>query len=208
MPLATDVVIVRTGVANTASVTAALRRHNVEPALSTDPHVIDHARILILPGVGTFAAGLDMLRSAGLEQIIARRISAGRPTLGICLGLQLLAAGSDESPGVRGLEMHSERVTRFAPPVRVPQFGWNRIEPDRGCTLVESGFAYFANSYCMRSCPPGWAAAWADHGGRFVAALERGAVLACQFHLELSGRWGSTLLRRFLDRARQEVLAC
>ena len=70
--------------------------------------------------------------------------------------------------------------------------------PDRGCALLQGGFAYFANSYRLTSLPPGWRGAWADHGGRFVAALERGAVLACQFHPELSGAFGHDLLRRWL----------
>jgi len=90
------------------------------------------------------------------------------------------------------------RASRFPAGVRVPQIGWNRIEPQAGAVFLEPGYAYFANSYRMTTVPAGWTAAFAEHGDRWVAALERGAVLACQFHPELSGVWGNQLLRRWL----------
>jgi imidazoleglycerol phosphate synthase glutamine amidotransferase subunit HisH len=77
--------------------------------------------------------------------------------------------------------------------------GWNRVEAGEGCRLIESGFAYFANSYRLVDPPDGFCAAFSDHGGRFVAALERGGLLACQFHPELSGGWGLLLLKRWLE---------
>jgi imidazoleglycerol phosphate synthase glutamine amidotransferase subunit HisH len=78
--------------------------------------------------------------------------------------------------------------------------GWNRVEPGPGSVLVEPGWAYFANSYRLDEVPDGWVGSHSDHGGRFVSALERGDVLACQFHPELSGEWGARLIDRWLGR--------
>jgi imidazole glycerol phosphate synthase glutamine amidotransferase subunit len=118
--------------------------------------------------------------------------------LAICLGLQILAEESEENPGVRGLGVLPATVTRFADGLRVPQLGWNRVAAGDGARLLEDGAAYFANSFKLDNVPPGWTGATADHGGEFVAALERGPVLACQFHPELSGHWGQTLIERWL----------
>ena len=102
---------------------------------------------------------------------------------------------------MRGLGLLPARATRFSRGVRVPQLGWNLVRPRPGCRLLQEGHAYFANSYKLDAVPDGWQGALAEHGGAFVAAVERGAVLACQFHPELSGAWGLALLRRWLDLA-------
>ena len=105
---------------------------------------------------------------------------------------------SEENPEAHGLSLARGTVTRFTDVPRVPQIGWNRVVPGEGCRLVEEGYAYFANSYRLTTTPRGWECALADYGGPFVAAMERGPVLACQFHPELSGAWGLALLRRWL----------
>ena len=193
-----EVVVVRTGTANIASVLAGLRRAGAEARVSSDPRDVETARRAVLPGVGTVSAAMQRIDGAGLAGPLRQRILDGRPTLCVCLGLQLLASGSEESPDVLALGIVPGRVTRFTGGVRVPQLGWNRIEAGEGCRLLEDGHAYFANSYKLDETPEGWCAATADHGGRFVAAMERGSVLACQFHPELSGAWGLDLIRRWL----------
>ena len=130
---------------------------------------------------------------------MSRRVESGRPTLAICLGLQLLVDASDEAPGQPGLGVISGRVGRFPSGVKVPQLGWNRVMAEPSCRLLGSGTAYFANSYRLEGIPEGWSAATSEHGGTFVAGLERGAVLACQFHPELSGEWGEGVLRRWIE---------
>lgn len=199
MALAPAVVVVPTGTANLASVLVGLRRAGARPRVSCDPREVAEAGRVVLPGVGTLAAAADQIGRSGLEQPLAERVRLGRPLLAICLGLQLLCEHSDESPGFAGLGVVPGRVTRFPAGVRVPQLGWNRIEPGPGCDLLEPGYVYFANSYRLERVPAGWVAATADYGGPFVAALERGPVLACQFHPELSGNFGLGLLRRWLD---------
>jgi imidazole glycerol-phosphate synthase subunit HisH len=202
------VIVVRTGTANLASVLAGLRRAGADPAVSEDIVDIRAAAWLVLPGVGAFGPAMERLAEHNLVAALAERVRAGRPTLAVCLGLQLLAESSAESPGVAGLGILPAPVTRFPDTVRVPQLGWNEVHADSAAVLQTTGYAYFANSYRLVEPPMGWTAAFAEHGGRFVAALERGAVLACQFHPELSGQWGLNLLRRWLQRGAEGGPAC
>lgn len=193
--------VVSTGVANVASVLAALRRLRVEPREVSQPGEVVEAEWLVLPGVGAFAAAMRGMEERELAEPLRKRIESGRPTLAICLGLQLLAAASEESPGVGGLGVWSEQVVRLRA-ARVPQLGWNRVDAAERSRYLESGYAYYANSYCLEREPPGWTASWTDHDSQMVAAVERGGVLACQFHPELSGPWGENVIRNWLENAR------
>lgn len=194
-----DLVIVPTGVANLASVRAAFRRLLVEPEVTADPDRIAAASHVMLPGVGAFGPALAALRAGGADRAIVARIARDRPTIAICVGHQLLFRASEESPGERGLGVVDAVIGRFPDTVRVPQFGWNLVTPHPDSALLQEGHAYFANSYRAVSAP-GWIVSTAEHGGPFVAAIERGKVLGCQFHPELSGPWGQALLAAFLDR--------
>ncbi|HHQ49373.1 MAG TPA: imidazole glycerol phosphate synthase subunit HisF [Acidobacteria bacterium] len=197
--MSSEVLVVRTGTANLASVRAALERLGAPTRVTESPLEVERAERLVLPGVGSFGTVAGELAVSGLAAALRRRIAAGRPTLAICLGLQLLAGSSEEAPGVPGLGVLPATVRSLPGGVRVPQLGWNRVTPEPGCRLLTSGAAYFANSFALADVPAGWSCAWFDHGERFVAALERGAVLACQFHPELSGAWGRSLLERWLE---------
>lgn len=188
-----------TGVANRASVAAALARAGADVREARGPDDVAAAERLVVPGVGAFAEGRAALQRAGLDAALAARVRAGRPTLAICLGFQLLCAESAEAPGVPGLGALPGALTRFeGAGLRVPQLGWNRVEPGPGTRLVEAGEAWFAHSYRLLEPPPGWEVATSEHGGTFVAALERGDALLCQFHPELSGAWGARLIARWL----------
>ena len=190
--------IVPTGTANLASVAAAFRRLGAEPLLCEDPAEVARASHVMLPGVGAFGAAMARLRDRGLDRALRDRIEADRPTMAICVGHQLLFAESEESPGVAGLGVLEAGVGRFPAHVRCPQFGWNEIEAGEDALLLEEGWAYFANGYRAVEAP-GWRVATAEHGGRFVAAMERGRVIGCQFHPELSGAYGAALLSRWLE---------
>lgn len=200
-----DVCIVRTGIANLASVIAGLRRAGASVHLTEGPDEVEKAQAVVLPGVGAFGAGMQTLRQNALVDALRERIGAGKPTMAVCVGLQLLLEASEESPGVAGLGVVAATAERFSGNVRVPQLGWNLVEPAADGKLIEKGHAYFANSYRLRHPPEGWTCAMTDHGGPFVSAMERGAVLACQFHPELSAQWGLGLLRRWLDVARGDA---
>lgn len=197
------VVIVSTGVANTASVIAALARLGSWATLTHDAQAVERAELLVLPGVGSFGTGMARLEEAGLVETICARVRAGRPTLAICLGMQVLFDSSEESPGVRGLGCVPGRFERYRNIAPVPQMGWNRVTGTGA--IVADGHAYFANSYRLASEPDGWAVSRAEYGGRFVAAIERERVVACQFHPELSGDFGLDLLSRWLELASSRV---
>ncbi|USN98785.1 MAG: imidazole glycerol phosphate synthase subunit HisH [Phycisphaeraceae bacterium] len=199
--------IVATGVANTASVAAGFRRCGAEPVFIDDPASAQSADYLVLPGVGSFAAGMACLRERDLVGVIRDRVDEGRPTLAVCLGLQLLCESSEESPGVEGLAVVPARIERFPADVRAPQFGWNSVEPGPASRYVRAGYAYYANSYRLPAAPEGWAQATTVHASPFAAAIERGRVLACQFHPELSGRWGLALVKRWLQNG-EEAPSC
>jgi imidazole glycerol phosphate synthase glutamine amidotransferase subunit len=206
-PACGPVVIVRTGVANTASVAAAFERLDTPTTITDDPCALEGARLLVLPGVGSFEAGIGRLREAGLIEPLARRVANERPTLAICLGMQMLCRASEEAPGVEGIGCVDGVLARFSDAPTVPQIGWNRVVPGSGAAILTAGHAYFANSYRLTEAPAGWTLAWSEYSGPFVAALERGPILACQFHPELSGRYGLDLLSRWLARAREGATA-
>ena len=193
-----DVIVVPTGTANIASVLAAFGRLGVQACVSTDPDRISTASGVVMPGVGTFGAAVGEIDRIGVRQTLLTRIKADMPTLAICVGLQMFAEASEESPGVRGLGIVDSTMTRFPPQAAVPQLGWNMIQRSEHSRFVRSGWAYFANSYRLTTAPEGWAPAMANHAGPFVAAIERGNVLACQFHPELSGQWGLGVIDAWL----------
>ena len=191
-------VIVPTGTANLASVLAAFRRLGVDLAPARAAEDVDTADRVVLPGVGTFGSAADRLEATGLTDALRRRVAAGMPTLAVCVGMQFLASSSEESPGAAGLGAVEGPISRFDEGLIVPQLAWSQVMPDPASRLVEPGWAYFANSYRLTEAPDGWASSTATYGKPFVAALERDGVLACQFHPELSGPWGSDLLQRWL----------
>lgn len=197
-----DCLIIPTGTANLASVAAFLRRAGLTPRLAQTPDEVRAAPRLILPGVGTFAAGMATLTQRNFAAPLRQRLAQRRPTLAICLGLQLLYDASDESPGVAGLGILPGVVRRFDAPLRVPHMGWNLVTPDAGDpSLPAPGHAYFANSFHVPEPPPPWRVARATHAVPFIAAIATGPVLATQFHPELSGEWGQRLLAAWIARA-------
>ena len=199
--------LIETGIANIASVAAAFGRCGLEVTTTQDASVAQRASLLVLPGVGAFDAGMRSLERLGMVGVLRERAERDAPLLAVCLGMQLLGRASEESPGVEGLGIVEADADAFGPAVRSPQMGWNQIRPDRECTLLTPGYAYFANSFRFTTTPRGWNGALADHGGPFVAAIERGYTLACQFHPELSGPWGLALLRRWIERC-LEAASC
>ena len=191
----TTVQIVSTGTANIASVAAALRRLGADPVVAQRPEAVRRADRLVLPGVGSFGAAMATLASDGVGDAVREYVLDGRPFLAICLGMQLLAESSEESPSVRGLGVIPGAVLRLPAGVRVPQLGWNSVS--WADNALPSGDAYFANSYCLDSAPSGWCSATSVHGLPFVSAMQRDAQLACQFHPELSGQYGARLLQQW-----------
>jgi imidazole glycerol-phosphate synthase subunit HisF len=193
-----EVVIVDSGVANLASIATAFRRLGASVTVTASANEVLDAQRVVLPGVGAFGAGLAALQARGLTAAISDVAARGTPLLGVCLGMQMLCERSEETQGVPGMGVIAADCRRLPDHVRVPHLGWNQVSAGSEARCVTSGVAAFANSYALRQAPPGWTASWCTHGVRFVAALERDAIVACQFHPELSGAYGAALLQRWL----------
>ncbi len=192
------VAIVDSGVANLAAVESALVALGVAYTITGDPKVALEASHVVLPGVGRFSAGLETLRRDGLDVAVREVHERGTPLLAVCLGMQMLGEGSDESPDTPGLGIVSGRFQRLPDSVRVPHLGWNQVSAGENSSLP-SGTAAFANSYYLPNPPSGWSAGWTTHGATFVSMLARKRTLACQFHPELSGAFGMKLIRDWLS---------
>lgn len=200
------VVCVNTGLANIASIRLAFERMSVQLVDAQSPTDIVNADALVMPGVGAFDPAMRTLRERGFVMPLRDTIHRGCPILAVCLGLQLLCDGSEEGTGEAGLGIVPGVVRRLTSSescrVRVPHMGWNRITPAIGARLLSPKFMYFAHSFALNAVPAEWQPAIATHGGDFVAAIERGGLLACQFHPELSGQAGAELLARWVTAAR------
>lgn len=198
--------IAATGAANLASVRAMCARAGVEAIITEDPDELYRAERALLPGVGAFGAALSRLRSAGLDKALSARISEGLPTMGICLGMQMLCLSSEESPGVPGLGAIPCAVEKFRGELPLPQLGWNRVRPAGDDRFIQPGWAYFANSYRIKAAPDGYISASCTYGEEFAATLEGRidpatgvpGILLCQFHPELSGPWGLDIFARWM----------
>ena len=138
--------IVETGLANIASMEAALARLQLKSERTRDPDLTLSSDRVVLPGVGSFGAAMPFLKKSGLADSIRRRIHEGKPTLAICLGMQLLAEKSEEAEGVEGLACIAGKVIELPKTRQVPQLGWNFVQKDASSRMVQSGYAYFANS--------------------------------------------------------------
>jgi glutamine amidotransferase len=197
------IAVVDYGIGNLRSAEKALQHLDADARLTSDVHVIEAADAVVLPGVGAFGACMQALRAAGLEAATKSAATDGRPFLGICIGMQMLFDGSDETPDVAGLGVVSGRVTLLPRTVRLPQMGWNTLDLGAGSRLgahlPDPAWLYFVHSYAPEPECDGVVAAWCDYGRRFAAAVEDGPLWATQFHPEKSGDVGMRMLRNFVE---------
>jgi len=202
----TTVGIVDLGICNLRSVQQALRYVGAEPVVLRGPDEVRGVPALILPGVGAFSAAVDVLRGSGFSLAITEFAASGRPLLGICLGMQLLASSGEEGGAREGLGILPGHVRRFPPGVRVPHVGWNRVWPSPAMPLFkevpDGEYFYFVHSYCMDPGDPACVAAVTDYCGRFCSAVSRSNVYGVQFHPEKSSRAGLKVLSNFLQAGR------
>ncbi len=197
------VVVLDYGSGNVRSAVRALQRAGAEVELTADPAAAIAADGLVVPGVGAFAACMAGLSAVSAQAVLSERRAAGRPTLGICVGMQVLFGEGDEH-GTRtpGLAVLPGTVARLEAPV-VPHMGWNTVAAPRDSALfagiADSRF-YFVHSYAVAAPDelPGYRMTTAEHGSRFVAAVESPLLSATQFHPEKSGAAGIQLLRNWL----------
>jgi len=188
------------GGGNIGSLLSALARRGVDVVLACDAEGAGSSHAMILPGDGAFAATMDALVERGLDRVIRAHIAAGKPFLGICVGMQVLFESSDEYGLHAGLGVLPGTVHRFTAAPRVPHMGWNdlTIESEHPFVAGVHGgdYAYFLHSY--RVVDSDAMVASTEYGERFAAIVARDNVMATQFHPEKSARAGGVLLDNFL----------
>ncbi|HWG93544.1 MAG TPA: imidazole glycerol phosphate synthase subunit HisH [Mycobacteriales bacterium] len=194
------VVVLDAGSGNLRSAERALSRAGADVVVTTDADEALEADGLVVPGVGAFRTVVEGLHAVGGTRVVWNRLRHGRPVLGICVGLQVLfEKGVEHGEETDGLGVLAGTVDRLQADV-VPHMGWSTVEPPPGSALfagVEDERFYFVHSYAAADAPDA-AVTWAEHGGRFVAAVERGPLSATQFHPEKSGDAGAVLLENWL----------
>jgi glutamine amidotransferase len=191
------------GMANLRSVQKAFERLGHAAEITGDPNRVAEARKLVLPGVGAFRDAIARLREAGLAAPIGEHVRAGRPFLGICLGLQLLFTTSHEDGEYRGLDLFPGEVVRFPtlPGLKVPHMGWNQLRVRWPAphlrNLTDGAAVYFVHSYYVVPKDPGLVATETDYPSPFTSAIWHENVFATQFHPEKSQRVGLGILHNF-----------
>ncbi len=195
------IAVIDYGGGNVGSLLAALERRGASFALTEDPRDVVRARAAILPGDGAFGATVEALRERGLDLAVRETIAAGRPFLGICVGMQVLFDSSDEYGGAVGLGILPGKVQRFTSAPRVPHMGWNDLVIERphpfADGLTDGAWAYFLHSYRVAADADSLVAS-CEYGERFAAIVARDNVMATQFHPEKSRTAGARLLDNFL----------
>jgi glutamine amidotransferase len=197
------IAIIDYGMGNLRSVQKALEHVGQSAEITSDPERIRSATRVILPGVGAFADAAAELRRTGLGEAFREAVEAGKPCLGVCLGLQLLFDVSEEDGLHEGLGLLPGRVVRFppSPGLKIPHMGWNTLSVKRPAPLLKGLISgpsvYFVHSYHAVASRPEDVAAESDHGGPFTAMVWRDNLMACQFHPEKSQRVGLAMYANF-----------
>ena len=200
------IAIIDYGVGNLFSLRSSLNKIGADTVVTADPEVIAKADKLILPGVGAFADAAKKLRDSGLDKIIKAEAAAGKPIMGICLGMQMLFEKSYEYGEHEGLGLLKGAVVPMEGSIpanlKIPHIGWNALHFRKESPLFryikEGDCVYFVHSFYASSCEDSLIAT-ADYGKELTAAVARDNIMGCQFHPEKSGDVGLNILRAFCE---------
>ena len=196
---------------NLRSVAKALEKLGETPVITRNPAEILSADHIILPGVGSFGDAMSRLHQYGLVDVIREAAASHTPFLGICLGLQLLFASSEETPGVEGLGICPGKILRIPDTkgLKIPHMGWNSLsyhkEPGENphgrlfTGIPEDSYVYFVHSYYLKADDPAIVTATTEYDTHIHASIEQGNVFGCQFHPEKSSSTGLAILKNFLS---------
>ncbi len=199
--------IVDYGVGNLFSLECSLAAIGVETVVTADPAVLEKADQIILPGVGAFGEAAEKLRKSGLDKQVIALAKAGKPLMGICLGMQLLFEKSFEFGEYDGLGLIPGSVRPIAQVIpadyKIPHIGWNALnfkqESPLFAHIKDGDFVYFVHSFYATDCDES-VIATTEYGAELTAAVARGNVFGCQFHPEKSGEVGLNILKAFAER--------
>jgi len=198
------IAVVDYGMGNLRSVQKAFEHVGAKAVIVDSPGDIDAAERVVLPGVGAFGDAMNNLKTAGLIAPIIRAISEGRPFLGICLGLQLMFAESEEMGQHRGLDILPGKVKRFPEGQRVPQIGWNEVRIQRETALLDGvpdrSYFYFVHSFFVASERDEDVVGVTDYGIDYASIAGNGRAFGVQFHPEKSQDAGLKILKNFAER--------
>ena len=200
------IALVDYGVGNLYSIEQSFRAIGAQVVVTADPQVLRTAEKIILPGVGAFGEAMDKLRNSGLAEVVVELAKAGKPLLGICLGMQLLFDEGYEYGVHKGLGLISGSIRPVGDVIpegyKVPHMGWNALQFKKQSRLFanikDGDYVYFVHSYYGADCQEDTIAV-AEYGALLTAAVEKGNVFGCQFHPEKSGRVGLEILRAFCE---------
>ena len=201
------IAVIDYGVGNLFSVEKAVAALGADVKVTSDKETIEAAEKIILPGVGAFGDCMKNLEATGLIPTIKSLVADGRPMLGICVGLQILFDGSEESQGAKGLGLIHGMVKKInAPGLKIPHMGWNSLtiresrEPrDLFHGLQEHPYVYFVHSYHAVPDDPAVITATTEYGEQLTASVAVGNLQATQFHPEKSGDVGLSILKNFIE---------
>ena len=188
---------------NLKSVEKALQFLGEEARVTSDAEEILSADKIILPGVGAFGDAMNKLNKSGLSEVIREAVQREIPLLGICLGLQLLFEGSDESQGVEGLHILDGQILRIPDKegLKIPHIGWNSLNLQNDGRLFQdmkqNPYVYFVHSYYLKAVDESIVKATCDYSACIHASVEKDNVFACQFHPEKSSDVGLAILKNF-----------
>ena len=199
------IAIIDYGAGNIQSVSKALKHIGCDCFITNKKDEILSADGAVLPGVGSFGDTIDSLNKYGIKEAVIEFIKSGKPFLGICLGLQLLFPGSEESEGAEGLGVFDGTITKIpnGDGLKIPHMGWNSLKITKDSRLFkgieENPYVYFVHSYFLNAADKSIVAAQTEYGVTIDAAVEKGNVFATQFHPEKSGNTGLRILKNFVD---------
>jgi glutamine amidotransferase len=194
------IAIVDYGAGNLRSIQRAVEHAGADTVISSDPETVASADRVILPGVGNAAAAMERLRTSGMADAVTTAADAGKPVLGVCLGMQLLFGDQEEGP-TTGLGLLEGDVKELPRDLKVPQMGWNRasFRPNSPMSRLGEAYYYFVHSYIVHPANPDDVAAATHYGVEFPSVVAHDNVWGFQFHPEKSGEDGLALVRAWVE---------
>lgn len=199
------IAVIDYGAGNLQSVIKAFHYIGCDVRVTADKDELKSASAAVLPGVGAFGDSMHCLKNSGMVNPALDFIESGKPFLGICLGLQLLFEGSEESPGVNGLGVLKGKIARIPAEtgLKIPHIGWNslNIKKPEGLfrNLEPNPYVYFVHSYYLKAADPQVVSSTVNYGVQIDASIQKGNLFATQFHPEKSGKTGLQMLKNFVS---------